>query len=659
MTKKFQRKAQWWCSGVAAAMALALGVGAAEAPPDYLRVYGEERQVVVEDEWGALSRASQGLIGSVKRKPTAFEAAMKTAHDLAAKAAKRSELEAVRKAMPPGNDAQAYRLLGVRESARGNPSATLACFVLACDSDPKKPEAFFDLAGCLALLGYANEALAILDELAKRGARPEPAVGLTPEDVIEYDRGYCLLRLGDQAGARALLEKVAARQPLLSEASKLLALLDEAEGKNSRKNFLLGVWRRKPNLTVATGRVGPASEPEPDAFATGDEVGIDLRQVLNMSKGRDGQLPGVRYAGTPEDAWALYVALQQKQKAVDAQMDAYLKQERTVLSRLRRRDADGNPTWGEQLYDLMLHLDWRDPKLREFTREKAAVAEGERKASDLRSEQISKGQDAFVASKDKSDATEKRIKRPYFVNALALSLPAFQKGERLTRDTFAEWHRLATAIGANLGDPGWREVFRLRIEARRAQMYSRMLGCSIMHSSLSSRFWDPANAEAPGNAEAQDMAQCDGKRSVGVSLSGLAVEGESPVDVGVEITCDGMSVEAGFSVIPGLQYTAEIGLDTKGGYSVFVGPRGTGTLEITDHTSVASTTKGGWILSGNKSGVTEVGMKIESKLVANAGPFSVATKTGETSITYVPAPPTPPPEAITPLVIHGLNPLDR
>ncbi len=249
------------------AQELTVAGGAAE--PKF-RSYGDQRSVLVEDELAALQAANEGLVGSIKRQPLTFADALARVRTLAKSAGGADALTPVLKRLPE-KDPGTLRLVALGELAHARPTGVLLLLLAAYDLNPASADTLADIAGVLASLGYANEAMACLAELQLRHAVPSPPMGISGTDALSYMRGYCLVRFGDVAAAKPLLVGVVARQPVLAEAARLLALI--TEGEEQRKNFLLGVWRHRPPLMVSD-QTDP-TKPELDPMQEGEETGSD------------------------------------------------------------------------------------------------------------------------------------------------------------------------------------------------------------------------------------------------------------------------------------------------------------------------------------------------------------------------------------------------
>jgi len=125
-----------------------------------------------------------------------------------------------------------------------------------------------------------------------------------------------------------------------------------------------------------------------------------------------------------------------------------------------------------------------------------------------------------------------------------------------------------------------------------------------------------------------------------------------PFEIGVEMTCEGMSVELGVDTnVPGLSVSTEVGVDNKGDFTAFVGPKVSAKLGV-GIAEFSGAAKAGAYVTGNKDGVKEAGVKYEVKVGAGVGPASAAQKIGEGKVSFVPAPAASD-GGIEPLMING------
>ena len=621
-----------------------------------VRSYGDERPVNVEEELAGWRSANAGLAGSVPRRPLTFAAALVRVRELARSAGGPAVLAPALKALP-NNEPLTLRFLAVRELARGRTTVMFLLLLAAYDRDPNSAEALADLAGALAGLGYANEALAFLDELARRNAVPVAPLDIDGADLLAYLRGYCLVRLGDTTAAKPLLARVAARQPMLAEAARLMAVVSDSEAEQ-RKYLLLGVWRHRSALMVCAGV--DLGKDEPDPMQTGEEVAIDLRSLLDLGKGERGRLPDINYARSATHANGLIPVVEAKNAAVGDALTVVA--ERKPPRGFEHPESGVFENRGHRMHELVMRLGLRDQKLRELERTRQRVEKESRKEMDQVVAERDRAADEALEIAKKRWLAEKRspsfaemgeVLRPFHDAALARARGICGRREKAMRDYFAEWHLLATAIAAQVGDKAWWEHIRLTIEHQRLHDYSVLLGISLAQARVGEHPWITKEpGETPPSPAAQDIGKCDGDKSMSFSTSDIPGIATLPFEIGVEMTCEGMSVELGVDTsVPGLSVSTEIGVDNKGDFTAFVGPKASAKLGV-GIAEFSGAAKAGAFVTGNINGVKEAGVKYEVKVGGGVGPASAAQKIGEGKLSFVPAP-TAPDGGFEPLIIGG------
>ena len=621
-----------------------------------MRSYGDERPINVEEELAGLRSANAGLAGSVPRRPLTFAAALTRVRELARSAGGPAVLAPALQALPD-NEPLTLRLLAVRELARGRTTGMFLLLLAAYDRDPNSADALADLAGVLAGLGYANEALAFLDELARRNAVPDAPLDIEGADLLAYVRGYCLVRVGDTAAARPLLARVAARQPMLAEAARMMAIISEDEAEQ-RKYLLLGVWRHRSTLMVCAGV--DLEKDEPDPLQTGEEVAIDLRSLLDLSKGERGRLPDINYARSVTHANGLIPVVEAKDAALSDALTVIAGRE--APSGFEHPESGVFEKRGHRMHALVMSLDQRDQKLRDLERARRSVEEESRREMDQVTAERDRGAEAAFEVAKKKWLAEKRspsfaemgeVFRPFHDAALARARGICGRQEKAVRDYFAEWHLLAGAIAAQVGDKAWWEHIRLTIEHQRLHDYGVLLRISLAQARVGMHpYITKEPGETPPSPEAQDIGKCDGDKSVSFSTSDIPGVAALPFEIGVEMTCEGMSVELGVDTsVPGLSVSTEVGVDNKGDFTAFVGPKAAAKLGV-GIAEFSGAVKGGAFVTGNRNGVKEVGVKYEVKVGAGIGAASAAQKIGEGKASFVPAPATPD-GGFEPLIMGG------
>lgn len=602
------------------------------------------RVVNVEEELGALRSANEGLVGSVARQPVTFAAALAKARALAKSAVEPAAFAAALKALPD-NEPATLRLFAFAQLTARKPSVAFALLVAAHDRQPQSPDALSDLAGMLAGFGYANESLAFLDELAARNALPSPPMGISGRDAVDYIRGYALARLGDTTAAKPLLRAVAARQPVLAEAARMMAVLSE-DPAEQRKYLLMGVWRHRAPLMVASGT--EPGQPESDPVVAGEEVLIDLRSLIDPAKGKRGKQPLMHYAQTVLQANDLVPKMDAAKKAADDRHRA-IEESRVRPRGYVHTDVSVEETWGYRIHELASSIDRRDARLRELDRRRRTAGREREDARTKITKQRDKDagealraymQECVARKYTPTTAQMGESMRPAFQAALAQMTPYINREDLANREWFAEWHFLTTAIVAQIGDAGWHEYSRLAIEKERWQVYSRLLHLVQMHASVGQH---PMITQEPGEVstepEEEAVEKCDGDKSISFGTSTLPGGQALPFEFGIEMTCEGMSVEAAVDTrIPGISLSAEIGGNNDGEFTAFVGPKAEAALGDKNIVAFTGAAKAGAYVTGNREGITDAGVKYEVKVGTKIGAITGAQKVAEGAVSFFPAP---------------------
>jgi hypothetical protein len=633
-----------WRSWLIAGLAALVPLSAQEAPQTIFRSHGDFRAVNVAEELEALRDANSALLQPIPRRAVTFPVAVAKARSLARTAVPPASLAATLQALPD-NRTPTLRLFAFAQVAAAKPTAAFAVLVAAQEKDEASPDLLADLAGMLAGFGHPNEALAFLDELARRGVEPAPPMGMTGRDALDYLRGYALARTGDTATALPLLRAVADRAPVLAEAARMVAILSDDEAEQ-RKYMLLGVWRHRSPLMVCAGV--DETKPEPDALSTGDEVAIDPRALFDLSRGKRGRQPGMRYAQTVPQANDLEAKMKLAGVAADERHSALEAQRRRPRG-YTHTDGNVEETWGYRMHEYASALDRTDARLRQLERRRREATQertaARRRIEDQRDKDAGAAMDAYMREcvAKKYTPTMEQIgetTRPALEAALAAYLPYVKREELAYGEWFAEWHLLASAVTAHIGDSGWHEYSRLAIEKQRWHTYRRLLFLAEDQAAMGmSPMIKRGAGEVPTEPEEEEIEECDGDRSIGFSTGQMPGGETLPFDFGVEMTCEGMSIEVAVDTeIPGVSISAELGGDNDGNFTGFIGPKAEAGLGMKGIAEFTGSAKAGAYVTGNKDGITDAGVKYEVKANAKLGPLSGAQKLAEGAISFFPAP---------------------
>lgn len=425
----------------------------------------------------------------------------------------------------------------------------------------------------------------------------------------------------------------------------MMAILSD-DPAEQRKYFLMGVWRHRSPLAVATAV--DIQDAEPDAMVSGETVAIDLRSLIDPAKGKRGRQPGMHYAQTVLQANDLGPKMQLAKQAAEDRHRA-ISESRVRPKGYVHTEAGPEETWGYRLHELFTSIDYRDAKLRELDRQRR-LRWREREAARTtitgrRNKEAGIALDAYMQAclARKYTPTFEQMgeqMRPAFEAALAEIKPYINREEEAQRKWFDEWHSLATAIIAQVGDAGWHEYIRLTIEMQRWQSYRGLLHLVEMHASVGEHPWITKEpGEVSTAPEEEDVEKCDSDKSISFGTSTLPGGKALPFEFGVEMTCEGMSVEASVDTrIPGISISAEIGGNNEGEFTAFVGPKAEAVIGDKNITAFTGAAKAGAYVTGNSKGITDAGVKYEVKVGGKIGAFSGAQKVAEGNVSFMPAP---------------------
>ncbi|HRQ50582.1 MAG TPA: hypothetical protein PLR74_08610, partial [Agriterribacter sp.] len=344
---------------------------------DTYRVRSKDELRIIDavKEYAAFLIENNDFIGRVATQPVNFTQAIAKAKTLCSGKIPAAELSKLKAKAPQGTRAADYwlQIAGLQGMAGG--INTAFCFlVTAYEADPNNPDVLSNLAGAMTILGLANESLAVLDEIAKRNIKPSQPMGISAGDMLDYIRCYNLMITGNTENVRTKLESIAGRQPLLAEAKKLLALLDEKESKDGKPRFL-AAQSRSPKAKFCMMYPGEAPEPGEQTYS------IDVRSILDPSKGIRGKLPSIKYPQNPEEASARTEGFMHENStkySLALQSVAQLRGDNGNNLEYYVSNHSTQETWGYIIREFAVEMQWRDAKLRELREnvEKAQQAWG-------------------------------------------------------------------------------------------------------------------------------------------------------------------------------------------------------------------------------------------------------------------------------------------
>lgn len=585
-----------------------------------VRSSNDLRVIDAVTEYASFLTENAGFIGRVAAKPVSFAQAIATAKTLSSGKIPAAALGKLKAKAPQGAKAAEYwQGMAAMQGMAGSPEAAFCLLVTAFEADPNNPDVLTNLAGAMAMLGLANESLAVLDEIAKRNGKPLPPMGISGQDILDYTRSYSQLLTGNTGNVRSKLESIAMRQPLLAEAKILLALLDEKEGKDGKPRFMMA-QSRSPQAKYCV--MYPDEQPK-----YGEQTyNIDPRSILDPSKGKRGKLPAIKYPQNPEEATARLESFSEEEaQKILAEMLALDEMRKKNHPNLKQWKGDNTmqDSWGFLVSEFIGSIDWRDAKLR-------ALKDKIREAERAEAETGKRVQEALnKAWPSISSITDRRARREA-IKALKMRLMGMCKSDleavdKAIRDYYEEWSYVATMLAATVDD-AWHREFELVIQLQQWGWYQQLV---LRAAGQCMTGWvEEDGYEDVGETLNPDTpAECnDGglKQKVGIETP------DKSFGASVGLDCEGVT----FEVTVGKMST-ELGLDKKGGYTIFGGPKVGGKIG-----GVGAEVKAGAYVSGKIQGGTidKIGVKVEGNVSAGVGPYSVESSTTftDSSISFAP-----------------------
>ncbi len=585
-----------------------------------VRTNDDFRIIDAVNEYSSFLIENAGFIGRVAPKPVGFAQAITKAKTLCSGKIPAAEFGKLKAKAPQGTKAADYWLhLAGLQGMAGSPEAAFCFLVTAYEADPNNPDVLSNLAGAMAMLGLANESLALLDEIAKRNVKPSPPMGISAEDMLDFTRSYNLMLTGNTGTVRTKLESIAARQPLLSEAKKLLALLDEKEGKDGKPRFMVS-RSRSPQAKYCF--VYPGEEPEP-----GEQTySIDPRSILDPSKGIRGKLPSIKYPQNPEEATARAQSffLENTERFMsDLQEEARLRAENEEKLEYYVSDYSTQETWGYIIREFVSSLDWRDAKVREL-RDKVEEA---KKAMGETSERMLKTmyQGMLDLAKIQNEPARRKAERELKMRCMGMMKADIETVDRAIRDYYEEWSWVATMLAAEVGDEAWHRDIELRIQQEQSGCYFQLTGMAGALAGIG--MMGEGKEDVSETLEPVKPKKCD---DGGIKQKFSFETPDKSFGTSIGLDCEGVSFEGTMGKI-----SVELGLDKKGGYTIFGGPK----AGVRAGGAGAELKAGAYISGKIRGGTIErVGVKVEGTVSAGVGPYSVeSSKTfHDSSLSFAP-----------------------
>jgi len=225
----------------------------------------------------------QGLIGGAKLN---YAQTMANLQALLEATATSKAIEALRASPILRDPAGAERLVS-GALYKQQPSAALGLLLVAHQNSPRDPLLLVNLAGLSNYLGLHREALTLLEEAEKLKPPSVRVGGMDLRAVLLSNKGYALNATGRPTEAEAALQAAIRLDPNLAEAYTNIAYALGDQGKcKLAARFLHAGNTRRPAAVMAAKK--PLTRVPP-------------AEVIDLSRGRTGQLPAMHLATSPEE----------------------------------------------------------------------------------------------------------------------------------------------------------------------------------------------------------------------------------------------------------------------------------------------------------------------------------------------------------------------
>ncbi|MBI2518707.1 MAG: hypothetical protein HYV95_17670 [Opitutae bacterium] len=633
------------------------------APEARVRTAFDLERIEVESSLRAFREANAKLIGGVATKKSSPAAALNEAKVLLKDSQSQTTLATLR-TRPELQTADGLQNLAAAAFASGRPLLALGGLWLAEERWPGNPDVRFNLASLLAQHGSVNEAQALLDDLMARQKLPAHPFGITAQQGADYLRAYIQTRQGRTREAAGLLKPIVAANPAFGEAALLFALVTESE-EEARKAYRVGIWRRAPARQLAnlpTAEAGPkaatssAADPTPSSAEPPEPslVGLDAALFVDLSKGQPGELPAIREPVDLQD-WARFgewvknvVSARQNEEfpTLIAARDAH-------MERCRQKDLP----WPvrERLMELENMIEPENARLAEIRTLNQALNRAIVDSTDAFERVFEQYTLELYAINSKPKMDKAKICAETIAaaeKANAAMRPHVQAVDLATRRLHRAWHRYVTALGSLTADPDFRAYLAAHLKLASNLSYNELLLNMAIHHfgpELSCLTPGKPSANELGKTEDATLANCseeDAKKSVGAEVSSEIAAPMEPIDasVGIEATCDGISVEVGMELLKTAGLTAEAEFKMDGTCTLYLGPKitmGAGGAE--------ASSKGGVYVTVNnisfQNPIQDAGVRSVVKTTVKAGlpgASATASYTGsDTRISLIAGPTVP------------------
>lgn len=594
------------------------------SPEARVRTVFDLERMDMEGGFREFRAANAGLIGGVAPAKMSVAAALDAMRGLLGAPETQKALATIR-SRPGLQTATALENFTAAAFATGHPLFAICGLWLIEERWPGNPDVRFNLASLLAQHGSVNEAEALLNDLVARQKLPMHPFGITAQQGADYLQAYIRTRQERTGEAARLLKPIVAANPSFGEAALLFALIAESE-EEARKAYAMGIWRRqppaRPGATEDTGgkagAQGTEDNKQPPKRSRLRRTGLDPALLVDLSKGKPGELPAIPQPVSLEDRIEFSKWVVGAMQAVNEESQVLLEARNAPMERCREKSLPESVR--QRLFELERIIEPETSRLPELLALHKALNQAiddKTNAMGLISDKLSPRVKEIAARMD-LDGDQKCALLAPLVEAAAGTMRAHvQAVDFATRRLHRRWHQYATALGALTADPDFRAYLDAHIKATNQVTYGMLL--ANMSQSCTFDTYGACEPKKPGQknelgkTEGGGLAKCseeDAKNSAGVEVSGDLGSPVKPIDVsvGIEVTCDGFSLEVGTELFKSVGLSAEAEFKIDGTCTLYLGPKatlGVGGEFISKEASI----KEGVYLTMDKDSFTDAGVK--------------------------------------------------
>lgn len=532
-------------------------------------------------------------------------------------------------------DVVALQQVAAAGVAQGSPGLALAALMRAHGLEPGNGTHLVNAASLAASIGRPNEALALLDEAAKKTFRA-PAMGIPQQAIAATVRGQALVMTGRLDAARSQFLAAKAAAPLLTEADAGLANIEACKDEDEKAARFIRRSRQRLHQKVA-----PTEEP----------TRPDPASQIDLSAGHTTPLRQLPMAETPRQAVVLeptYVGIEQGfLEEIDANNAARAQQEDI----LRTVDAVSTEAEVNRRHSIMMlaygahadpHVEAIDDRVDELLEDLTLHREefwggGTGEAPYRYAEFMDHAGAACEGAEDYTACFDREMNaqcRPALVGAHSQWRVMISELQNAANEWMALVSQQMSAIAANLEEESAHELLMLQIESLERGQYGLIVQ-QAHYWALQARIHEhhcvePLPEEVPEAEGPPDAASAGNCPDVLKTISYKFALGPSEV----KVNCEKIQQEFSTEVLPLVNAFAEVSYDFRSGtMTVVAGSKakgGGGGVE-------GSFKSGIYITVGTRDGgsIKDVGWQVGPEVTASAGGVEAEVYKDEMDISFI------------------------